>query len=100
MTSFKPIHPGFILLETSKIVMCELYYDILQPYYREVNLSLQYLVTSFFEFYNKKRSIVGDLKRLQEFFFHKFCRLKLILNFFLKLLRICLVNPKMKNLKH
>ena len=60
----KPIYLGFAVLELSKILMYETYYDKLQPYFGDKNLHLQDMVTdSFILSVNTK-----DLKNLEDIF--------------------------------
>ena len=44
----KPIYLGFSVLELSKLLMYETYYDKLQPYFGQKNLHLQYMDTDSF----------------------------------------------------
>ena len=44
----KPIYIGFCVLELSKVLMYEWYYDKMQPYFGEDNLELHYLDTDSF----------------------------------------------------
>ena len=44
----KPIYLGFAILELSKILMYETYYDKLQPFFGENNLQLHYMDTDSF----------------------------------------------------
>ena len=39
----KPIYLGFSVLELSKLLMYETYYDKLQPYFTQENIQLHYL---------------------------------------------------------
>ena len=65
----KPIHVGFCVLELSKLLMYEWYYDKMQPYFREENLELQYLDTDSFIFSFKPiKSLIEDLKHFKEDF--------------------------------
>ena len=50
----KPIYLGFGVLELSKILMYETYYDKLQPFFGQQIFQLQYLVTDRFEYENRK----------------------------------------------
>ena len=67
MTFNKPIYIGFINLEKSKLLMYELYYDVLQTCYSENNLVLHYTDTDSFIHSGKPRTgtTAGDLKELQ-----------------------------------
>ena len=44
----KPIYLGFTVLELSKLLMYETYYDILQPYFGQENIQLHYMDTDSF----------------------------------------------------
>ena len=44
----KPIYLGFTILELSKLLMYETYYDILQPYFGQENIQLHYMGTDSF----------------------------------------------------
>ena len=46
----KPIYVGFCVLELSKLLMYEWYYDKMQPYVGEDNLELHFLDTNSFIF--------------------------------------------------
>ena len=64
----KPIYLGFTVLELSKLVMYETYYDILQPYFRQENVQLHYIDTDAFVLSLKTQDIVKDLKNLEDIF--------------------------------
>ena len=65
----KPIYFGFSVLELSKLLMYEWYYDKMQPYFGEDNLELHYLHTDSFIFSFKPiKSLIEDLKRFKEDF--------------------------------
>ena len=58
----KPIYVGFCVLELSKLLMYEWYYDKMQPYFGEDNLELHYLDTDSFIFSFKPiKSLIEDL---------------------------------------
>ena len=61
----KPIYLGFSVLELSKIHMYETYYDILQPYFGQKNIQLQYVDTDAFVLSLKSKDIIKDLKNLE-----------------------------------
>ena len=63
----KPTYLGFALLELSKILMYETYYDKLQPYLRQKNLQLHYMDTDSFVSSVDTKDIIKDLKKLYEF---------------------------------
>ena len=65
----KPIYVGFSVLELSKVLMYEWYYDMMQPYLGEDNLEIQYLGTDSFIFSFKPiKSLIEDLKHFKEDF--------------------------------
>ena len=65
----KPIYAGFCVLELSKLLMYEWYYDKMQPYFGEDNLELHYLDTDSFRFSFKPIiSLIEDLKHFKEDF--------------------------------
>ena len=65
----KPIYVGFSVLELSKLLMYEWYYDKMQPYFGEDNLELHYLDTDSFIFSFKPiKSLIEDLKHFKEDF--------------------------------
>ena len=64
----KPIYVGFCVLELSKLLMYEWYYDKIQPYFED-NLELHYLDTDSFIFSIKPiESLIEDLKHFKEDF--------------------------------
>ena len=65
----KPIYVGFSVLELSKLLMYERYYDKVEPYFGEDNLELHYLNTDSFIFSVKPiKSLIEDLKYFKEDF--------------------------------
>ena len=58
----KPIHLGFALLELSKLLMYETYYDELQPYFGQRNLQLHYMDTDSFVLSVDTKDIIKYLK--------------------------------------
>ena len=65
----KPIYVGFSLLELSKLLMYEWYYDKMQPYFGEDNLELHYTDCDSFIFSFKPiNSLIEDLKYFKEDF--------------------------------
>ena len=65
----KPINVGLCVLELSKLLMYEWYYDKMQPYFGEDNSELHYLDTDSFIFSFKPiKSLVEDLKHFKEDF--------------------------------
>ena len=58
----KPIYVGFCVLEKSKLLLYEWYYDKMQPYFGEDNLELHYLDTdSFISSFKPIKSLIEDL---------------------------------------
>ena len=64
----KPIYLGFTVLELSKLLMYETYYDILQPYSSQENIQLHYIDTDAFVLSLKTQDIIKDLKNLEDIF--------------------------------
>ena len=64
----KPIYLGFSVLELSKLLMYETYYDKLQPYFGQENIYLHYIDTDAFVLSLKTKDIVKDLKNLEDIF--------------------------------
>ena len=64
----KTIYLGFSVLELSKLIMYETYYDKLQPYFKEDNLKLLYMDCDGFVLNIERQNIFIDLKNLQELF--------------------------------
>ena len=64
----KPIYLGFSVLELSKLLMYETYYDILQPYFGQENIKLHYMDCDSFVLSIETENIINDLKNLQDLF--------------------------------
>ena len=64
----KPIYLGFTVLGLSKLLMYETYYDILQPYFGQENIQLQYVDTDAFVLGLKTKDIIKDEKKLEDIF--------------------------------
>ena len=64
----KPIYLGFSVLELSKLLMYETYYDKLQPYFGQENTQLQYMDTDSFVLSVDTKVIIKYLKNLQDIF--------------------------------
>ena len=64
----KPIYLGFTVLELSKLLMYETYYDKLQPYFGQENLQLHYMDTDSFVLSVNTKKIFKDLKKLEAIF--------------------------------
>ena len=60
----KPFYLGFAILELSKLIMYETYYDKLQSYFGEKNLQLHYMDTDSFILSVNTKKIIKDLKNL------------------------------------
>ena len=64
----EPIYLGFSVLELSKLLMYETYYDILQPYFGQENIKLLYMDCDSFVLSIETESIINDLKNLENLF--------------------------------
>ena len=64
----KPIYLGFSVLELSKLLMYETYYDKFQPYFGEENIQLHYTDCDSMVLSIKTRDIVEDLYNLKDLF--------------------------------
>ena len=64
----KPIYLGFSVLELSKLLMYETYYDKLQPYFGQKNIQLHYMDTDSFVLSVNTKDIIKDLKNLENIF--------------------------------
>ena len=64
----KPIYLGFSVLELSKLLMYETYYDTLQPYFGQKNIQLHYIDTDAFVLSLKTQDIIKDSKNLEDIF--------------------------------
>ena len=64
----QPIFLGFAVLELSKLLMYETYYDKLQPYFGKENIQLHYMDTDSFILSVNKKNIIKDLKKLEDIF--------------------------------
>ena len=64
----QPIYLGFPILELSKLLMYETYYDKLQPYVGEKNLHVHYMDTDSFLLSVNTKDIIKDLKNLEDLF--------------------------------
>ena len=63
-----PIYLGFSVLELSKLLMYEIYYDKLQPYFGQEINQLYYMDTDSFVVSVKTKDIIKDLKNLEDTF--------------------------------
>ena len=64
----KPIYLGFSVLELSKLLMYETYYDILQPYFGQEKIQLHYMDCDSFVLSIETENIINDLKNLEDLF--------------------------------
>ena len=64
----KPINLGFTVLELSKLNMYEIYYDKLQPYFKQDKLKLHYMDCDSFVMSIETQNIINDLKNLENSF--------------------------------
>ena len=64
----KPIYLGFTVLELSKLLMYETYYDRLQPYFGQENIQPHYMDTDSFVLSVNTKDVIEDLKNLEEIF--------------------------------
>ena len=64
----KPIYLGFSVLEMSKLLMYETYYDKLQPYFGQENIKLHYKDCDSFVPSIETENIINDLKNLGDLF--------------------------------
>ena len=64
----KPIYLGFSVLDLSKLLMYETYYDKLQPYFGQEDIQLHYMDTDSFVLSVKTKDIIKDLKNLEDMF--------------------------------
>ena len=64
----KPIYLGFSVLELSKLLMYETFYDKLQPYFGHENMQLLYMDTDSFVLNVSTKDIIKDLKNLEDLF--------------------------------
>ena len=64
----KPIYLGFTVLELSKLLMYEIYYEKLQPYFGQEDIQLHYMDTDSFILSVNTKDIIKDLKNLEDMF--------------------------------
>ena len=64
----KPIYLGFSVLELSKLLMYETYYDKLQPYFGRENIKLHYMDCDSFVLSIETQNIINNLKNLEDLF--------------------------------
>ena len=64
----KPICLGFTILELSKFLMYETYYDKLQPYFGQKNIQLHYIDTDSLVLSVNTKDIFKEIKNLEDIF--------------------------------
>ena len=64
----KPIYLRFSVLELSKLLMYETYYDKLQPYFGQEKIQCHYMDCDTFVLSIETENIINDLKNLQDLF--------------------------------
>ena len=64
----KPIYLGFSVLELSKLLMYETYYDKLQPYFGQKKIKLHYIDCDSFVLSIETQNIFNNLKNLEDLF--------------------------------
>ena len=64
----KPIYLGLTILELSKLLMYETYYDNLQPYFKQEIIQQHFLDTDSFVLSANSKDIIKDLKNLGDLF--------------------------------
>ena len=64
----KPFYLGFAVLELSKLLMYETYYDKLQPYLGQENIQLHSIETDSFLLSVNTNDIIKDSKNLEDIF--------------------------------
>ena len=64
----KPINLGFSVIELSKLLLYEIYYDILQPYFGHENIHLHFMDTDSFVLSVNTKYIIKDLKYIENLF--------------------------------
>ena len=62
----KPIYLGFSVLQLSKLIMYETFYDKLQPYFGQENIQLHFMDTDSFVLSVGTKDIIRDLKNLED----------------------------------
>ena len=64
----KPIFLGFFVLELSKLLLYETYYDKIQPYFGQEIIQIHYMDTDSFVLSVNTKDIIEDLKILEDIF--------------------------------
>ena len=94
----KPISLGFAVLELSKLLLYESYYDKLQPYFGQGNLHLHFMDTDSFVLSMNTKVIIKDLKNLEDIF--DLSNLDKIMNYSVMKTKKCVVNFKIETPKN
>ena len=64
----KPTYLGLVVLELSKLHMCETFYDKLLPFFGQEYFQLDYMDTDNFVLSTKTEIIIEKLKNLEDMF--------------------------------
>ena len=64
----EPTYLGFAILELSKLLRYETYYDKLQPYFKQEKKQLHYMDTDSFVLSVNTRAVFKVLKHLEDLF--------------------------------
>ena len=64
----KPIYLGFSVLDLSKLLMYQTYYDKLQPYFGHENIQLHYMDTDSFVLSMNTKDSIKDFKNSEDIF--------------------------------
>ena len=65
----RPNFLGFVILELTKLIIYETYYDKLQPCFRQKKLQLHYMDTDSFVLNVNTKDVFEDLKSLEDLFY-------------------------------
>ena len=93
----KPIYLGFAVLDLSKLLMYETYYEKLQPYFGLENIQKHYTDCDSMVLSIRTDDIISDLKNLEDLF--DFSNLNSKNELFSNKKKKYLVNLKLKHLK-
>ena len=64
----KSFYLGFSVLELSKLLMYETFFDKLQPYFKQENIQLHYMDTDSFVLSVNTKDVIKNLKNLEDLF--------------------------------
>ena len=64
----KPIYLGFAVLELSKLLMYETFYDVFQPYFGQESIQLHYIDCDSFVLSINTKDLIKDLYNLKDLF--------------------------------